>query len=263
MNKGFTLVELSIVLVIIGLIVGGVMFGTELVKQSQMNKLMSQAQEYATAVNVFQGKYDELPGDIDKATTFFDNCTAPDSLSTCEGDGDQVIESGTEELLFWRHLSLANLIGENMRGHYDGNNYHHGENAPASAVDGAAYIIYEMSTGGTFTLYNKSFRSPLLFIGSTVRATGNVTPTAVPANAFTPTEALSFDLKFDDGYGDTGIVMGAGGNHAPGVPSTGTQICANSDVAPYAGTTPSQELTYTTSNDNDICVIILNVITTK
>lgn len=56
-ETGFTLVELSIVLVIIGLIIGGVMVGRDLIKTSEVRSQISQIEEFKTAVNTFKVKY--------------------------------------------------------------------------------------------------------------------------------------------------------------------------------------------------------------
>jgi prepilin-type N-terminal cleavage/methylation domain-containing protein len=61
---GFTLVELSIVLVIIGLIVGGILVGRDLIRASEVRSSVSQLEKLDTAVNAFRLKYEALPGDI-------------------------------------------------------------------------------------------------------------------------------------------------------------------------------------------------------
>jgi prepilin-type N-terminal cleavage/methylation domain-containing protein len=63
-NQGFTLIELSIVLVIIGLIVGGVLVGQNLIAAAAVRAQISQIEKYQTAANAFRGKYGYLPGDI-------------------------------------------------------------------------------------------------------------------------------------------------------------------------------------------------------
>ena len=72
-QQGFTLVEMSIVLVIIGLIVGGVLVGQDLVKGAQIRATVAQLQQYDAAINTFRGKYDQFPGDMSagKNTAFF------------------------------------------------------------------------------------------------------------------------------------------------------------------------------------------------
>lgn len=63
-KSGFTLIELSIVLVIIGLIVGGVLVGQDLIAAARVRSQISQIQQYQTAVNTFKIKYAYLPGDM-------------------------------------------------------------------------------------------------------------------------------------------------------------------------------------------------------
>src|SRR5271170_5107299 len=63
-SGGFTLVELSIVLVIVGLITGGVLVGQDLISAAATRAQISQIEKYQTAVNTFRGKYGYLPGDI-------------------------------------------------------------------------------------------------------------------------------------------------------------------------------------------------------
>ena len=67
-NSGFTLIELSIVLVIIGLIVGGVLVGQNLIAAATVRAQITQIEKYNQAVNTFYGKYQALPGDMNVAT---------------------------------------------------------------------------------------------------------------------------------------------------------------------------------------------------
>jgi prepilin-type N-terminal cleavage/methylation domain-containing protein len=67
-QSGFTLLELSIVLVIIGLIVGGVMVGQTLIRQAGMQSILKEKAQYFTAVQTFKMKYSGLPGDFVRAT---------------------------------------------------------------------------------------------------------------------------------------------------------------------------------------------------
>src|SRR3984957_20998129 len=65
MNRnGFTLIELSIVLVIIGLIVGGILVGQDLIKAAEVRAQLLQIEKYNSAVNTFRGKFGGLPGDL-------------------------------------------------------------------------------------------------------------------------------------------------------------------------------------------------------
>lgn len=148
-RRGFTLIELSIVLVIIALIVGGVLTGRELIRVAQNRAYVAQITEYNAAVVAFRGKYNCLPGDCANGTSFFpttangngnniistlgdygdalDNITnGANYLSIClmAGQGAYGIV-GSEPLNFWDQLRLAGTIN--------------GPFAPYTAVDDPNY----------------------------------------------------------------------------------------------------------------------------
>lgn len=122
-QQGFTLIEMSIVLVIIGLIVGGVLVGQSLINAAAVRAQISQIEKFNTAVNTFWGKYGYLPGDIKDpdASSFGFQARG---LNPGQGDGNSVIEGtdGTptghsggregagETVMFWVDLSTAGLI---------------------------------------------------------------------------------------------------------------------------------------------------------
>ena len=130
---GFTLIELSIVLVIIGLVVGGVLVGQDLIKSAEVRAQISQIEKFNTAVNTFQGKYGYLPGDIPDpyATQFgfqargYNSQFPPPNAGM--GDGDGMIAGGINAALYgwiqggepvavWSDLSTAKLIEGNYIG---------------------------------------------------------------------------------------------------------------------------------------------------
>jgi prepilin-type N-terminal cleavage/methylation domain-containing protein len=123
-HNGFTLVELSIVLVIIGLLIGGVLVGRDMIDSARIRSQISQIEQYKTAVNTFKNKYNGLPGDLRMAQNFgFSPRTIGYGLG--QGDGDGVIQ-GTEAghaasnqgcrvmsgetAVFFRDLSEATLV---------------------------------------------------------------------------------------------------------------------------------------------------------
>src|ERR1700679_178462 len=93
-EQGFTLIELSIVLVIIGLIVGGVLVGQDLIRAAGVRATISQVEKFNTAVNTFRGKYGYLPGDIPQASvTQFGFAVSPVRAgSRGQGDGNGLLE---------------------------------------------------------------------------------------------------------------------------------------------------------------------------
>lgn len=123
--SAFTLIELSIALVIIGLLVGGVLVGRDMIKAAELRGVLSQIERIDVAVSTFKLKYNCLPGDCAAATNFFPSSGCPngngDPTATCNGNGNGYVDSGNsggggttstrrEHLRFWQHLALAGLI---------------------------------------------------------------------------------------------------------------------------------------------------------
>ena len=95
-EKGFTLIELSIVLVIIGLIVGGVLVGQDLIKASEIRATVAQVEKYNSAVNTFRTKYNGMPGDLPQTTAGAFGLFALTYATTLGfGDGNGLIEGGS------------------------------------------------------------------------------------------------------------------------------------------------------------------------
>jgi prepilin-type N-terminal cleavage/methylation domain-containing protein len=118
-KSGFTLVELSIVLMIIGLLVSGILVGKDMIRAAELRSITSEKDQIQTAVNLFKNKYLGLPGDLSNATDFWgtmptgtcSNTAAGASggtgTQTCNGDGDGIIDlsfvanGNPEFMLFW------------------------------------------------------------------------------------------------------------------------------------------------------------------
>ena len=226
-ERGFTLVELSIVLVIIGLLIGGVLKGQELIESSRLNSVATQYNSFLAAVNTFQDKYQALPGDLPTAATRIPNCAAgtcgtPTSGTIGDGIVDTVNTAGTtaavagsEGAFFWQQMSAANLIS--------------GIQA-AGATYGQQYPAAK--TGGGFTVLNTT---PNAAGGHWFRLSSGAPTAAVGAvansQAMSPNQVATLDRKVDDGLAFVGNVQtqaatsAAGCNAAAYVETTTAKNC--------------------------------------
>ncbi|WP_310447658.1 prepilin-type N-terminal cleavage/methylation domain-containing protein [Thiobacillus sp.] len=185
-QSGFTLIEIAIVLVIIGLLLGGILKGQELITQGRIRNVANDFQSMTAAINLYQDRYRAIPGDDIGAATRW----AVTGTSTTSGNGDGVIgiassstfpafnsaTAGDESRLFWHHLRLAGLVGgPTTTGAL-------GTATPINAVSGATGV------------QNIAFGIPGLVICSS----------NLPAKI-----AQAIDTQFDDGNATTGTVRGA------------------------------------------------------
>jgi prepilin-type N-terminal cleavage/methylation domain-containing protein len=115
MQSGFTLVEIAIVLVIIGLLLGGVLKGQELVNSAKVKNLASDFRSISSFVYAYQDRFRALPGD-DRAACAHVDCGTDTMAASAAGLGNARInglwnsDTGTDEsYLFWRHVRLAGL----------------------------------------------------------------------------------------------------------------------------------------------------------
>lgn len=106
-QAGFTLVEVAIVMVIIGLLIGGVLKGQAMIQNAKVKRVVKQADEFRAVVMGFYDKYGVFPGDENKA-----NVPPGDTVS---GDGDGMMENG-ERFDMFNDLVEAGLISGDFNG---------------------------------------------------------------------------------------------------------------------------------------------------
>lgn len=196
-SKGFSLVELSVVVIIVSLVIGGVFAGGKLVESSRITKLVAEIENYQTTFELFAKKYQAIPGDMIDATIVL-----PDGGSTANGDGNGSIAWPTtgdaEALRAWQHLSLANMLDVgNLAGTETDNIGIIGETIPQSSA------IRSLGYGLSNDVYTND-----LILG------GNDGELKNDAWVFTPRNAKTIDSKIDDGIGSTGSLRGYGSEEA-------------------------------------------------
>jgi len=112
MNKqtGFTLIELAIVLVIIGLLLGGVLRGQELINSAKVKNLAADFRNIPVYIYGYQDKFRAFPGDDANATTHVTGATKNgNGNGALEGAWTDAKAQDTEAYNFWQHVRLAAL----------------------------------------------------------------------------------------------------------------------------------------------------------
>lgn len=219
MRAAFSLVELSIVLVILGLLTGGILTGQNLIRAAELRSVTTEFQQYQTAVHTFRDKYFALPGDMPNATDFWgadpDGCpTGTSAAGTCNGNGSGalILNSADNTLfesgLFWEHLERAGLIEGSYSGNFTCGTHPcgiAGSLVPPARLGGNAYwslpwvpVVGNGSAG-------QSDRREFLYVAThgMVPAAGNA-PCYGCGGVLSHEEAWNIDTKLDDGIADSG-----------------------------------------------------------
>ncbi len=239
-THAFTLVELSIVLVMLGVLTGGVVAGQSLIRSAELRGLTSQISEYKMALITFDSKYSAIPGDMANATRYWGardggdglgtDCTDNESVDelTCNGSGNGNIEFNYETPRFWQHLSNAGMI----EGHYTGIGYKNttlhegiviGTNYPETPINGVTFQVRGSRTWAVGNPAHFSDEFPIHFYLGTIACHIN------PHCAFlTGEEAWSVDTKIDDSKPASGEIRTYKGGATPGWAST-SKDCATTD----------------------------------
>ena len=209
-QSGFTLIEIAIVLVIIGLLLGGVLKGQELITSARVRNIITQQDGIKAAYFGFQDRYRALPGDYPGALA---TANIPQVAATIGGDGDGVIELTTESTAAWTHLSQAGFLNASYN--------------MASATEAVA------STNTPTNPYN----AYLQIIFDNVYGAGGVTappqrPNLKTGNAIPVALIGEVDRKLDDGNAYTGTFQFSAylGNGGP-APVVATCTVAAAGVA--------------------------------
>lgn len=236
---GFTLIEISMVLVIIGLVVGAVLVGQTMASGAATRGTVAQFERYNSAVNTFRLRDGGLPGDLDYKLAAKASLTSR-SGAAGHGDGNGAIEgcstgateAGCETLLFWVDLHNAQLIDSS---------YTQATDALTQIPAGEQWKYFpsvKLRHGAYVTLFTEG--------GVNYYQMGGITSTdasgAYTLNyTITPNEGFNMDNKIDDGFPMTGHFRALEGTSSPlgGAPPTpsATACVSNVSGSPYNMTT--------------------------
>jgi len=231
--QGFTLIELSIVLVIIGLIVGGVLVGQDLIRSAAVRAQVTQIEKFNQAVNTFYGKYGALPGDLNAQIANQFGFTPRGSYAG-QGDGNGFIQgiwgndpnanSGGfpymgEAAVFWVDLTSANGLNVNLiEGSFHTGNFLTAPSTPLGSTTTSLYMpAAKIGRGNYVYVYGLEGNLAADGAGSCLMPEANyftlvqMSLTSIgpgPGNAgLTVTEANAIDTKIDDGLPLSGNVL--------------------------------------------------------
>lgn len=200
-EKGFTLVELAVVMIIIGLLIGGILKGQEMISNAQVTATVAQMKGIEAAASTFRDQYDAFPGDMANASTRLVNCAA----NPCNnGDGDARIDVNVgdaptladEGAFFFNHLRVTDLVTG-----FDGAaTLQFGAAIPTAEI-GGGYMVGHSSTGVT------NFTATEMRPGHYIVLTGQLADSADGTGILTASQAARIDRKMDDGRSNSGAVV--------------------------------------------------------
>lgn len=204
---GFTLVELAIGMIIIGLLIGGVIKGYQILQGAKINATITQVESYKAAVNSFYNSYDALPGDMATAQQRIPGCDEVDTYCR-NGDGNMVIGQAIdnpsydvsqyeETTQFWKHLTLSGLLADSVSSDSNPDIPVWGETHPISKFRGGWHAVY---------MNDRNYGIYGLHLRLQANVEGDM-PTDPGVHPISPINAHHIDRKIDDGYSTGGDVQ--------------------------------------------------------
>ncbi len=210
-QAGFTLVELAIVMIIIGLLIGGVLKGQELISNSQVTATIAQVKGTTAATTTFEDMYNGLPGDINGAR--ISGCTGVCAPAVTAITNNNVINSAftaapiVEGIAYFQQLGAADLLTGIDTSAASTATWN--SRFPSGKLSGTGLHV-DSITGLAAELPNMMAGGPAPNAGLYLALHGTQNGAVAATGVITPTRAFQMDTKIDDGLPQTGSVRGAG-----------------------------------------------------
>ena len=212
-KKGFSLIELSIVLIIIGLLVAGITGGASLIKSAELRAVMSDIRNYQTAINAYYTARGELPGTNGSSEMDFGNSCLAWAQMVNEGIVDASLTSFTKDTTTNQYtcttissVSAGNSIGSKMKGGFYALGYND---------EMLANVIFVVGSGETIAKMETAAPGAASTLGTTV---------------ISRKDAKFLDDKMDNGISDSGKIYGFTGENTSG--SNGCVYSNSTSVIP-------------------------------
>lgn len=217
-HSGFTLVELSIALVIIALLAAGVIAGKSLIEAAELRKVIREVDQWKTTVNAFRTKYGALPGDLanDAAGKFgFFQGVSPNYAGNQDGQINLSAVMRGESSLFWRHLYDAGMNA--TRSFCNGcpstlDVYGTPSNVSTDADMASTWPLASINGGNRYTAFalnGVNYFQIVYFVPGTPVSN---------RSGITPIQAKSVDDKADDGNPASGTIQAMDNGSTPTTP---------------------------------------------
>ena len=211
-RSGFSLVELAVVIVVIGLLVGGVAAWHNYIRNAQLTTMVDEAKFYMNSFAAFQQKYNAVPGDFATASSVWPTAFNGDGNGQIRSSFDPSTYSGTNNEMYYafQHLNLAGLIDGSYTGAGGGECSictNPGVNIPRSSMDGGMYLLDHPTQLDGNVSGDGYYFDGVIFHVLRIAAMLNGTSPIANDPLLTPAQAMQIDTKFDDGRPGTGWIM--------------------------------------------------------
>jgi len=172
-RRAFTLVELSIVLIVIGLLTGAILKGQEIIRNAKLKRIISDFSNVSTAIYTYEDRYDQLPGD---------DATSVIAASMNSGGDEDGVISPVESRMVFKHLRKAGILSGDAT-----------EGDLSHALNGKIFVVQGTESGS--------------IVKASVKNMSHMSGTAVCFDNIKAGDALILDAQNDDGAFDKGTLQ--------------------------------------------------------